>query len=51
MLDFSLAGVTIRTNRAPPLIGVWVRVGALYGRVARIVEGGFAIDFERRPLS
>jgi len=51
VLDFSLAGVTIRTNRAPPLIGVWVRVGALYGHVARIVEGGFAIDFERRPLS
>ena len=51
VIDFSLAGVTIRTNRAPPLIGVWVRVGALYGRVARIVEGGFAIDFEQRARS
>lgn len=49
VIDFSLAGVTIRTRRAPPLIGVWVRVGAVYGRVARITEDGFAIDFEQRP--
>lgn len=47
VLDFSLAGVTIRSRRPPPLIGVWVRVGAVYGRVARLIEGGFAIDFER----
>lgn len=51
VVDFSLAGVTIRAKRAPPLIGVWVRVGAVYGRVARLVEGGFAIDFEQRPRS
>ncbi|HRK63784.1 MAG TPA: hypothetical protein PLN53_05270 [Terricaulis sp.] len=51
VIDFSLAGVTIRTKRAPPLIGMWVRVGTIYGRVARIVEGGFAIDFEQRPRS
>ena len=51
VIDFSLAGVTIRTRRAPPLIGMWVRVGAIYGRVARITEGGFAIDFEQRPRS
>ena len=48
VLDFSLAGITIRSKRPPPLIGVWVRVGAVYGRVARIIEGGFAIDFEPR---
>ncbi|MDZ4690813.1 PilZ domain-containing protein [Terricaulis sp.] len=48
VLDFSLAGITIRSKRPPPLIGVWVRVGAVYGRVARIIEGGFAIDFEAR---
>ncbi|MGE0743037.1 MAG: PilZ domain-containing protein [Hyphomonadaceae bacterium] len=48
VVDFSLAGVTIRSPRRPPLIGVWVRVGNVYGRVARIVEGGFAIDFEPR---
>ncbi len=51
VVDFSLAGVTIRTKRAPPLIGVWVRVGTIYGRVARLTEGGFAIDFEQRPRS
>lgn len=45
VLDFSLAGMTVRTQRPPPLIGVWVRVGAVYGRVARLIEGGFAIDF------
>lgn len=49
VIDFSLAGVTIKTRRAPPLIGVWVRVGAIYGRVARLTETGFAIDFEQRP--
>ncbi len=49
VLDFSLAGITIRSKRPPPLIGVWVRVGAVYGRVARIIENGFAIDFEPRP--
>ena len=48
VLDFSLAGITIRSNRPPPLLGVWVRVGAVYGRVARLIENGFAIDFERR---
>ena len=48
VLDFSLAGVTIRSRRPPPLIGVWVRVGNVYGRVARLIENGFAIDFEQR---
>jgi hypothetical protein len=46
VLDFSLAGLTVKTDRRPPLIGVWVRVGGVYGRVARIIEGGFAVDFE-----
>lgn len=48
--DFSLAGITVRSNRAPPLIGVWVRVGTVYGRVARIIDGGFAIDFAPRNI-
>lgn len=51
VLDFSLAGITIRSRRPPPLIGVWVRVGTIYGRVARLIEGGFAIDFERASRS
>lgn len=45
--DFSLAGICIKSKRPPPLIGVWVRVGNVYGRVARIIDGGFAIDFDR----
>lgn len=48
VVDFSLAGITIKSNRPPPLIGVWVRVGTVYGRVARLIEGGFAIDLEPR---
>ena len=49
ILDFSLAGVTVRTGRAPPLIGSWVRIGSIHGRVARLIEGGFAVDFDPRP--
>jgi hypothetical protein len=49
VVDFSLAGITIKSKRPPPLIGVWVRVGHVYGRVARLIEGGFAIDFDPRP--
>ncbi len=49
ILDFSLAGVTVRARRAPPLIGSWVRIGSIHGRVARLIEGGFAVDFDPRP--
>lgn len=48
ILDFSLAGVVLRTAKPPPFIGDWVRVGNIYGRVARLIEGGFAVDFEPR---
>ena len=48
VVDFSLAGITIKSKRPPPLIGVWVRVGTVYGRVSRLTEGGFAIDLEPR---
>jgi hypothetical protein len=51
VLDFSLAGITIKSRRPPPLIGVWVRAGNVYGRVARLIEGGFAIDLEPRQRS
>lgn len=49
ILDFSLSGITVRSTKPPPLIGSWVRVGQIYGRVARLIENGFAIDFEPRP--
>jgi hypothetical protein len=48
ILDFSLTGVTVRTAKPPPFIGDWVRVGNIYGRVARLIDGGFAVDFEPR---
>jgi hypothetical protein len=48
VVDFSLAGITIKSKRPPPLLGVWVRVGTVYGRVARLIEGGFAVDLEPR---
>ncbi len=48
VVDFSLTGITVKSQRPPPLLGVWVRVGTVYGRVARLIEGGFAIDLEPR---
>jgi hypothetical protein len=48
VVDFSLAGLTIHSRRPPPPIGAWVRIGGVYGRVARLIEGGFAVDFDPR---
>ncbi|MBS0386506.1 MAG: PilZ domain-containing protein [Proteobacteria bacterium] len=48
VVDFSLTGVTIHTRRTAPPIGAWVRIGGVYGRVARMIEGGFAVDFDPR---
>lgn len=48
VLDFSLVGASLSCNRSPPRVGSWVRVGASYGRVARYLERGFAIDFQPR---
>jgi hypothetical protein len=47
--DFSLVGCSVRTSRPRPPIGAWVRVGQTYGRVARYLEDGFALDFQTRP--
>jgi hypothetical protein len=49
ILDFSIAGITVRAKGIIPLIGSWARIGGVYGRVSRLIEGGFAIDFELRP--
>ena len=46
--DFSLHGCSLRTDRQRPPIGVWVRIGMTYGRVARYFDDGFAVDFEPR---
>lgn len=48
VLDFSLVGMAIKTSQPPPALGAWVRIGGIYGRVSRYIEGGFAIDFEQR---
>jgi hypothetical protein len=48
VVDFSLTGITVKSKRPPPLLGVWVRIGTVYGRVARLIEGGFAVDLEPR---
>jgi hypothetical protein len=48
VVDFSLSGITIKSKRPSPLLGMWVRVGTVYGRVARVIDGGFAIDLEPR---
>jgi hypothetical protein len=48
ILDFSLAGITVKTAKPAPLLGSWVRIGGVYGRVARLIDGGFAVDFEAR---
>jgi hypothetical protein len=48
VVDFSLTGLTIHTRRQAPPIGAWVRIGGVYGRVARWIEGGFAVDFDPR---
>lgn len=46
IVDFSLVGMAVRTAATRPLIGAWVKIGAMHGRVSRYVENGFAIDFE-----
>ncbi|MGE3142871.1 MAG: PilZ domain-containing protein [Hyphomonadaceae bacterium] len=50
VLDFSLVGMAVRTRQQRPPIGAWVRVGGVYGRVARYFENGFGVDFESRAL-
>lgn len=45
IIDFSLIGMAVRAARRPP-IGAWVRIGLVHGRVARYIDGGFAVDFE-----
>lgn len=48
VLDFSLVGASLACTGNPPRLGSWVRAGASFGRVARYLSGGFAIDFAPR---
>lgn len=49
--DFSLVGMALRAPQPRPMLGEWVRVGDIYGRVARYTPVGFAVDFENRRLA
>lgn len=51
IVDFSLIGISVKTPAMPPRIGAWCRIGGVHGRVARFIDGGFAIDFESRAPS
>jgi hypothetical protein len=48
ILDFSLLGVALKAHGLRPALGAWVKIGATYGRVARFMDGGFAVDFGPR---
>ena len=60
VLDLSLGGVSLKTDRRPP-IGEIVLIGQMAGRIARHHENGIAIEFvtpvpalvptERQPLA
>lgn len=44
LIDFSFVGAGVRSE-VRPMIGEWVRIGQQSGRVARYLDGGFAVDF------
>jgi hypothetical protein len=46
VVDFSMVGASLKTAQKPPPIGAWVRIGQTYGRVARYLPQGFAVDFQ-----
>ena len=41
--------VRVSLTRERPPIGAWLRVGQTYGRVARYLDDGFAVDFQAPP--
>jgi hypothetical protein len=48
IVDFSLVGLAVKCAIKPPKIGQWVQCGHAFGRVARYIPDGFAVDFEPR---
>ena len=46
VIELFLTGVALRTTGPCPEIGSRVKVGGKIGRCARLVEGGFAVDFQ-----
>ncbi len=49
LAEISMVGAIVRIGDVkPPRLGSWVRIGMTWGKVARLIEGGFAVDFEPR---
>lgn len=46
IVDMSLSGASISSQTAPP-VGTLITLGKVHGRVARHIEGGFAVEFAR----
>ena len=46
IVDMSLSGASISSQTVPP-IGMAITVGKVQGRVARHIDGGFAVEFLR----
>lgn len=50
IMNFSPAGAALRAAGQPPL-GEDIRIGTIRGRVSRLTEDGFAIEFVRREVA
>lgn len=48
IIDFSLVGLAVKAGPVLPRLGQWVQCGHAFGRVARYIPDGFAVDFEPR---
>ena len=46
LLDVSLSGAALRADVQPPM-GTVVTIGRTKGKVVRVMEGGFAVEFLR----
>ena len=49
VLDISKTGAAIESDRHPA-IGAEIKIGVIYGRVYRITDYGFVIQFEAQPV-
>lgn len=48
VIDMSLVGIALATDGMRPALGSKVKVGQYWGRCARYLPNGFALDFTRR---
>jgi hypothetical protein len=47
VIDMSLVGIALATDGVKPPLGARVKIGAYWGRCARYLPNGFALDFTR----